>query len=70
MRIECDYVPEYLAYGVTNAPLTSPAMHSLHPSAFFCRPTFQPSNETASMTDLGKPLPYLISLCRVGLEDS
>lgn len=34
MRIECDYVPKYLAYDVTNAPLTSPAMQSLP----FCLP--------------------------------
>lgn len=70
MRIESDYVPECLAYGVTNALLTSPAMHSPHPSAFLCRPTFQPSNETSSMADLGRPLPYPISLFRAGLEDS
>ena len=70
VRIESDYVPECLAYGVTNALLTSPAMHSPHPSAFLCRPTFQPSNETSSMADLGRPLPYPISLFRAGLEDS
>ena len=34
MRIECDYVPKYLAYDVTNAPLTSPTMQS----SPFCPP--------------------------------